>query len=65
MTLLGQSRQEAQRPIGPIVAPKKQTTIWNVEELECGQGSGAKQRVLGKERDGLMRLLAQREMMMN
>ena len=39
-------------PIGPIVAPKKQTTIWNVEELECGQGSGAKQRVLGKERDG-------------
>ena len=35
-----------------------------VEELECGQGSGAKQRVLGKERDGLMRLLAQREMMM-
>ena len=35
-----------------------------VEELECGQGSGAKQRVLGKKRDGLMRLLAQREMMM-
>ena len=36
-----------------------------VEELECGQGSGARQRVLGKERDGLMRLLAPREMMMN
>ena len=35
-----------------------------VEELECGQGSGAKQRALGRERDGLMRLLAQREMMM-
>ena len=35
-----------------------------LEELECGQGSGAKQRVLGKERDGLMRLLAQREMTM-
>ena len=26
-----------------------------MEELERGQGSGAKQRVLGKERDGLMR----------
>ena len=35
-----------------------------VEEMECGQGSGAKQRVLGKERDGLMCLLARREMMM-
>jgi len=35
-----------------------------VEESECGQGSGARQRVLGKERDGLMRLLAPREMMM-
>ena len=35
-----------------------------LEELGCGEGSGAKQRVLGKERDGLMRLLAQREMMM-
>ena len=39
-----------------------------VEELECGEGSGAKQRVLGKkrdqERDGLMRLLAPRDMMM-
>ena len=35
MTLLGQSRQEAQRPIGPIVAPKKQTTIgcWNVRTM--------------------------------
>ena len=35
-----------------------------VEELECGQGSGARQRVLGKERDGLMCLLARREMTM-
>ncbi|XP_068739813.1 craniofacial development protein 2-like [Montipora capricornis] len=35
VTLLGQSRQEAQRPIGPIVAPKKQTTIgcWNVRTM--------------------------------
>ena len=36
--------------------------LWHM--LECGQGSGAKQRVLGEERDGLMRLLARREMMM-
>ena len=35
-----------------------------VEELEGGQGSSAKQRVLGKEHDGLICLLAQREMMM-
>ena len=34
-----------------------------VEELKCGQGSGAKKRILGKERDGFMCLLAQREMM--
>ena len=27
MALLGQSRREAQRPIGPIVAPKRQTII--------------------------------------
>ena len=35
MTLLGKSWQEAQRPIGPIVAPKKQTTIgyWNVRTM--------------------------------
>ena len=35
-----------------------------VKELECGQGSGMKQRVLGKVRDSLMHLLARREMMM-
>ena len=31
MTLLGQSQQEVQRPIGPIVTPKRQTIIgrWN------------------------------------
>jgi len=35
MTLVGQSRQEAQRPIGPIVDHKKQTTIgcWNVRTM--------------------------------
>ena len=27
MALLGQSRREAQRPIGPIAAPKRQTII--------------------------------------
>ena len=32
--------------------------------MECGQGSCAKQRVLGKERDGLVRLLVRRVMMM-
>ena len=31
MTLLGQSQREVQRPIGPIVTPKRQTIIgcWN------------------------------------
>ena len=35
MTLLGQSQRLAQRPIGPIVAPKKQMTIgcWNVRTM--------------------------------
>ena len=35
MTLLGQSQPEAQRPIGPIVAPTWQTTIgcWNVRTM--------------------------------
>ena len=35
MTLLGQSQPEAQRPIGSIVAPKRQTNIgcWNVRTL--------------------------------
>ena len=35
MTLLGQSHPEAQRPIGPIVAPTRQTTIgcWNVRTM--------------------------------
>jgi len=34
MTLLGQSQREAQRPMGPMVAPKRQTTIgcWNVNK---------------------------------
>jgi len=32
--------------------------------MERGQSSGARQRVLGKERYGLMQLLAPREMMM-
>ena len=35
-----------------------------VEELECGQGGGWQQRMLGGQCDGLMRLLAQRDMMM-
>ena len=32
MTLLGQNQRESQRPMGPILAPKQQTTIgcWNV-----------------------------------
>ena len=35
MTLLGQNQREAQRPMGPIVAPKQQTTIgcWNVRTM--------------------------------
>ena len=35
MTLLGQNQWEAQKPMGPIVAPKQQTTIgcWNVRTL--------------------------------
>ena len=35
MTPLGQSWREAQKPIGPIVAPKKQTTIgcWHVRTM--------------------------------
>ena len=35
MTLLGQSQREAQRPMGPMVAPKRQTTIgcWNVRTM--------------------------------
>ena len=43
MTLLRQSQSEAQRPIGPIEAPKRQTIIgcWNVrtmaEETQVGQ----------------------------
>ena len=35
MTLLGQSQPEADRPKGPIVAPKRQTIIgcWNVRTM--------------------------------
>ena len=35
MTPLGQSRREAQKPIGPRVTPKKETTIgcWNVRTM--------------------------------
>ena len=35
MTLLGQNQQEAQRPMGPIVAPHQQMTIgcWNVRTM--------------------------------
>ena len=35
MTLFGQNQWEAQRPIGPIVAPQQQTTIgcWNVRTM--------------------------------
>jgi len=35
MTLLGQSQREAQRPMGPMVAPKRRTTIgcWNVRTM--------------------------------
>ena len=35
VTLLGQSQPEAQRPIGPIVAPMRQTIIgcWNVRTM--------------------------------
>ena len=35
MMLLGQSQPEAQRPIGPIVAPMRQTIIgcWNVRTM--------------------------------
>ena len=35
-----------------------------VEELECGQGGGWQQRILGGQCVGLMRLLAQLAMMM-
>ena len=35
MTLLGQSQWEVQRPMGPMVAPKRRTTIgcWNVRTM--------------------------------
>ena len=45
VTLLGQSQPEAQRPIGPIVAPMRQTIIgcWYVrtmaETTRAGQGA--------------------------
>ena len=39
MMLLGQSQREAQRPMGPMVAPKRRTTIscWNAlgHVMEC------------------------------
>ena len=45
MTLLGQSQREVQRPIGPIVTPKRQMIIscWNVrtmvETTQAGQSA--------------------------
>ena len=35
MTLIRQSQQQPQRPMGPIVAPNRQTTIgcWNVRTM--------------------------------
>ena len=45
MRLLGQSQPEAQRPLGPIVTPKRQTIIgcWNVrtmvETTQAGQSA--------------------------
>ena len=44
MTLLGQSQPEAQRPTGPIVAPKRQTIVG------C-----TRQKVLVRQGGGLMR----------
>ena len=42
MTLIGQSQREAQRPMGPMVAPKRQTTIgcWNVRTMAEGTRAG-------------------------
>jgi len=56
-------RKGDQRPLGEGLSRRRETKQGG-RVMECGQSSGARQRVLGKERDGLMRLLASREIMM-
>ena len=76
LTFLSQRRREAQRLIGPIVAPEKQTTIGCWRERRGGGGrtgmwprrrhatKGEGGGRADRQCDGFMRLLAQRAMMM-